>query len=1235
MRNLSKVLALVLSLAFVLTMFAGAIDVGPKTYADQAELSAAGNEAVAVLSALGIVNGYPDEEFKPANDVTRAEFAKMLSVAVAGTDVNNFYATTALPFSDEFDAWCIPYVNFAYLNEIMVGYGDNTMRPKNNVTGFEAAKMVLVGLGYDPKVEGLEGPAWQSNTAKLANRIGLLKNLESENLYGAFDREATAILVRNAIYTETVEYVGSYANGTGETLGEKVFDLIDVRGIVVANDYGAIGLNWEDVLTGNTVYNKGAYIQYTAPAAGQTRFAYRDYTGAATEGGYYVPRVITVKIASDNADLGKAFRVLATGAKNPANTDEIRKVYGILGEIASDNSYTVATSLSTKNANGGIDGMLAAAQLITPSVTEESVQGNIFIDGKPASYKAAKALIAAQASSTYPYYYVDNDNDGTYDFVYLYTFKAAKVLSVDAENKKLTISGIGTKAFDSVEGIAAGDFIAYWADEQYTFAKKLDTYTGKVTAYTRNSGDQQLTYAGGKYTINGKDYTFGHLATTFTDDERVYFQQLLGLGTSAVQDATLKFVFDGSYIVAVFVDEKETHWDNYAIVVGVANDTYLGMGHVRLLTEDNEYKDFYVASYNGQQIYNNIASWSATYAGLVDYLVRYEEIGNNQIALYSADWVNASYAYTNDVKMVFDTTTGMWEGHEYYSAGIQNGTLYDWKNGVVFVSYGNLLDNIAYPNSIYNSTYTTWNSGSYQWRAYLYGEFMPSDADEAGPATLFYGTVKDMDDEVVYATALNGVRTLKAAAIIFDWYSNGNLYTLPGLPLRAGQAIWGTIMSTTAINTVIDPADSTSKYAYTVKILKPWSTSTQDITVYSNVRLTTFVAGDIYKLFIDKDGIARRWEKAASSATIGNLDILGTDYLELGGYVITGIVPNSDGSYYFIAKKGNAAGTFSAENVKLYVSKDADLYFVKNLFKPSIEAVDYIKNYGTLGTLSFTNHKQYIAYFDINPTTNEVLSGWIDVAGTAAYTLANVPIKVTYDTNTKKATYTLDPAYGVFFAGGATSVTVTCEPYELKAPIGDQVFVNLGITLFDNGGWYVAGADAISGYKWVKYDATNAAAVDYTPGTQLKILTPGFSMNEEPKLYNLNVTATANTADTQAFWLRVGTFNDVYPIYGADAALAAGKYFYKAGAAGQGEFAKAAIWSDACAYNPDGFKDTTAYNDAYNYEAFWVMYNNEKTVTDTSGAKEKQADANMIVYIEQNGTVTAFEGGSIAYPYIP
>ena len=81
MKNLKKVLALVLSLAFVLTMFAGAITTVPETtnFSDAADMTAAGSEAVNVLSALGVVAGYPDGSFQPASLVTRAEFAKMMS----------------------------------------------------------------------------------------------------------------------------------------------------------------------------------------------------------------------------------------------------------------------------------------------------------------------------------------------------------------------------------------------------------------------------------------------------------------------------------------------------------------------------------------------------------------------------------------------------------------------------------------------------------------------------------------------------------------------------------------------------------------------------------------------------------------------------------------------------------------------------------------------------------------------------------------------------------------------------------------------------------------------------------------------------------------------------------------------------------------------------------------------------------------------------------------------------
>ena len=82
----------------------------------------------------------------------------------------------------------------------------------------------------------------------------------------------------------------------------------------------------------------------------------------------------------------------------------------------------------------------------------------------------------------------------------------------------------------------------------------------------------------------------------------------MGTGTASVADVVLQYVVDGKYIVAAFVTD-DTHWENYAIVIGWnAIDVTLGMRHIRLYTEDNEYKDFYVASIDGNQIYNNIVS---------------------------------------------------------------------------------------------------------------------------------------------------------------------------------------------------------------------------------------------------------------------------------------------------------------------------------------------------------------------------------------------------------------------------------------------------------------------------------------------------------------------------------------------------------------------------------------------------------------------------------------------------
>lgn len=582
MKSLSKVLALVLALAMAMTMFAGATVVSYTAYPDDdAFAGAAGKEAVAVLSALGIINGYPDGEFKPAGSVTRAEFAKMITVAKTGDPDASFYTVSSLPFKDTAGHWALKYLNYVNLNEIMVGYGDGYAKPDANVTGAEAIKMTLVALGYEPKVEGLEGSAWISNTVSLASRIGLLKNLEAANLYAAFTREQNAILVYNAIYAKTVTYVAGSAVAKDLTLGEEVFDLLDITGILVANDTGALGANWTNVLSSQ--YNStfvNDYIQYNKPAADQSIFVYRDYTGAATVSGAYEPRAVTIAVDSAFGDLGKAYRVLTTGAKSPYNTTEVRKVYKVLWEV-SDNYVSATKELNAfvatnSSGTGAVDKMLASAQKANAAITSASVQNNIFINGVAKSY--ADAIALSENKSTAPFRYVDNNNDGIWDSLFINTYTLAYVQSVS--DTEYVLIGVGTIKKDVTTVVtadytpAAGDYVAYYQNSTSDrYIKKLDVVTDKVTGYD-----------GSKYTIAGNKYSFGSLAS---QADQAGFLDLMGAGYSAVNGPVLKYTFDGSYIVLV-ESVGATSFEKYGVVIGYNTSTVLGLTQVRIYTADRK-----------------------------------------------------------------------------------------------------------------------------------------------------------------------------------------------------------------------------------------------------------------------------------------------------------------------------------------------------------------------------------------------------------------------------------------------------------------------------------------------------------------------------------------------------------------------------------------------------------------------------------------------------------------------
>ena len=96
------------------------------------------------LTTSKIVSGYVDGSFRPNNNVSRGEFAKMMCLAMGWTLEN--------PSSPSFtdvpkDHWAYSYIETAKSKQVIAGYEDNTFKPGKSITRAEIAKIASETLG--------------------------------------------------------------------------------------------------------------------------------------------------------------------------------------------------------------------------------------------------------------------------------------------------------------------------------------------------------------------------------------------------------------------------------------------------------------------------------------------------------------------------------------------------------------------------------------------------------------------------------------------------------------------------------------------------------------------------------------------------------------------------------------------------------------------------------------------------------------------------------------------------------------------------------------------------------------------------------------------------------------------------------------------------------------------------------------------------------------------------------
>jgi hypothetical protein len=107
------------------------------------------NTAISTLANAGILTGDPEGTFRPAESITRAEFAAVVArFWVMTEDVES-------PFTDTADHWAEPYIAFVAKYGWVEGYGDDTYRPNQNITRAEVVKIVNRMLNRQVDEEGL------------------------------------------------------------------------------------------------------------------------------------------------------------------------------------------------------------------------------------------------------------------------------------------------------------------------------------------------------------------------------------------------------------------------------------------------------------------------------------------------------------------------------------------------------------------------------------------------------------------------------------------------------------------------------------------------------------------------------------------------------------------------------------------------------------------------------------------------------------------------------------------------------------------------------------------------------------------------------------------------------------------------------------------------------------------------------------------------------------------------
>ncbi len=265
--NMGKKLRLFCAV-LALSVLCGTLSATAKTYSDVYDYDAYAG-AVDRLSNLDIINGHMDGSFRPGDQLTRSQFAKIVVCAMDKEDAANTAGTSSAFYDVPQGYWGAPYINYVSKNGIVIGYADGSFRPEQPITYAEALTVLVRMLGYS---ETDVGAFWPQNYMSKAKSLGITDNFASIGQNDAINRAQAAVIVDAVMFAEV--------NKTEEQQGAEDKTFLESVGYTVLKDMIVLSTSEEDSsmpqgsvrLSDNTTYTvktsepmkAAAYLGYAA-----------------------------------------------------------------------------------------------------------------------------------------------------------------------------------------------------------------------------------------------------------------------------------------------------------------------------------------------------------------------------------------------------------------------------------------------------------------------------------------------------------------------------------------------------------------------------------------------------------------------------------------------------------------------------------------------------------------------------------------------------------------------------------------------------------------------------------------------------------------------------------------------------------------------------------------------------------------------------------------------------------